>query len=391
MASLKIRIMGGISIYKDNERLDDKLSLKGMSILALLMMSEKKRINKRRLSTLLWPDSDDEASKYNLRYNLWNIKKLIPKSSSGDLIMADKNDIFINPDYQYFSDIETIKGYCSEEDDTLERLEYLKSLFKGDVLEGVLFKGAPEIMDLILMERMQCQNLQTRILEQLYKRYDEIEDHTSCIYTLFELQLIDPFNEKTACLIMQHMKKQGQYAKAVSFYKDFSSNLRRDLNVSPCEALTSFYEELTEKAKHPESERCGHKQQSRAVVLDTFCLEGIDYFWMSECINQIFAHIGEKLDEISDQILAHLAYISPGIHRYLENRGHMLKKSSDHVLRVQLLNAFYEFLRIAASYQSFTIKIADYRQIDNPSKSALTLVEKRPIDGLSFVKSVDIP
>ena len=386
MTSLRIRLMGGISIYMENQRLDLVLSHKAISIIALLLISDNKRMNKQRLATLLWPDSDDEASRYNLRYNLWNIKKLVPPKEEEDFICKDKNDVYINPDFKYYSDIGVIKEYNKDKQHSKEELETIKSLFKGDFLEGVIFKGSQEISDLTLMERMYCQNIHADVLQQLYQENKKNDDNASCIYNLFEMLLIDPFNEKTACNIMKHMKKQSQPGKAVAFYKDFSANLRRDLNVSPSPELRQFYEELTVTSASTDQKPV-EKDKNNPIVLNTFCMEEIDYFWMSECINQIFEVIeDEVIGEISDILLSHLLYITPGIHARFEDRVHVSDGMPKNILPIQLMNSFYEFIKIVCRFNILTIIVTDYNLLDVPSKSVLALIEKRPIQGLDVIK-----
>lgn len=387
-SSLNIRLLGNVSIYYRDERLDNKLSNKAMFIIILLLMSERNQMNKQRLTSLLWPDSDEEASKYNLRYNLWNLKKLIPAYKGTEtFILSDKSTIYINPNYEYFADINELKEFDCKNDFSLDELENLSNLLKGDFIEGVSLKGSPEVLDLILIERMSCQNKQNKIMNKLYKKYDEISDHNSCILTLHEMLIADPFNEEIASNIINHLSKQGQYAKAKIFYKDFVSNLRSDLNIAPSKELKSLIKNVTEsktiESVDPISKPV--KRQNREMVIDTFCISNIDYFWMSECINELFKSVDtETLEKINPSIFPYLMHVAPGISKYNLDMAYTVDSINDNILHIQVINALYELLEVIAGYYSLAIYIKDSDNIDQISQSFLSMLDNKPICNVSI-------
>ena len=81
---LTINMLGKGAILYKNECISEKLSSKLVALICLLVLNKNRNMSKEKIISLLWPDSDDEAAKSNLRFNLWTIKKTVPQSDGGE-------------------------------------------------------------------------------------------------------------------------------------------------------------------------------------------------------------------------------------------------------------------------------------------------------------------
>jgi len=64
---LKIKLLGKNKIEYFGENLEPKLGNKTMAIIYLLISNKGRYVSRDKLTFYLWPDSTEEAAKYNLR------------------------------------------------------------------------------------------------------------------------------------------------------------------------------------------------------------------------------------------------------------------------------------------------------------------------------------
>ena len=76
--TLKIELYGDMRIEFFGRDLIGVLSKKSVALIAYLMCAPSRQASKSTLKDLLWIDAGEKAA-YNLRFNLWSIKKNIPE------------------------------------------------------------------------------------------------------------------------------------------------------------------------------------------------------------------------------------------------------------------------------------------------------------------------
>lgn len=74
---LELNFLGKVRIKLDDQDISSKVSSKSAALLAVLLLQKHKKIDRDKLAGYLWPESAEDAAKYNLRYNLWQLKKLL--------------------------------------------------------------------------------------------------------------------------------------------------------------------------------------------------------------------------------------------------------------------------------------------------------------------------
>ncbi|MFA7661530.1 MAG: hypothetical protein WCX59_01815 [Anaerovoracaceae bacterium] len=79
---LSINMLGEVNITYKGEKIVDSLSNKTVAMICLLVLNRDKNVSKEKIASYFWPDSNEEAARYNVRYNLWTIGKLIPKDAA---------------------------------------------------------------------------------------------------------------------------------------------------------------------------------------------------------------------------------------------------------------------------------------------------------------------
>lgn len=74
--NLKIKLFGNVTLTLNGTDITAKLSSKSIAIICILMLQKDMRISRQELINYLWPNSSEDAAKYNLRYNMWQQKRL---------------------------------------------------------------------------------------------------------------------------------------------------------------------------------------------------------------------------------------------------------------------------------------------------------------------------
>lgn len=138
---LKLKFLGELKIECDGKDLTGAVSSKAMALLAILTVQKGRQMTRRELINYLWPDSEPAAARYNLRYNLWQIKKLAaPDKDGNSFLIITKEQCRINDKFEAESDIARILSADINQCDGLSQLESVYSLFTGDFLKTAIFR-----------------------------------------------------------------------------------------------------------------------------------------------------------------------------------------------------------------------------------------------------------
>ncbi len=97
--TLRIDLYGDVRIIFNDEDITQKFSKKSIGLIAYLLCTPSQQASKNTLKDLLWIDAGEKAA-YNLRFNLWNIKKNIPEVGGENFIITSGNLCRINLPYK---------------------------------------------------------------------------------------------------------------------------------------------------------------------------------------------------------------------------------------------------------------------------------------------------
>lgn len=376
MAYLEILTLGGVSITLAREEIHNTLAGKSVALITLLLTGEKLTVRKSRLMSLLWENSDEEACRNNLRFNLWGLKKSIPADGAGqEFILSDRSTVSINPAFDFVADILELHRYQGETSLDIATLLKAKALFRGEYLEGFYLKDCADYAETILMERIACQNLQIELLERVYQHYHAQKDAPRATEALNECLAIDPYNEHYALLMLKSLLEQGKNTQAVSFYKSFTDNLRRHLNIASPKELSALFNTLR---PGPEEKPASTAQNSTAVLtVETFYLSGADWFWLGDALAQLAKACPLDQLPLSDAHKAGLALMYPAI-------GAAPVVLPDGLLAARLVSAFYALLG-ALPCEGVSLRVAAGKAPDPGLTALAELLARRPLSGVDLV------
>ncbi|HPO04826.1 MAG TPA: BTAD domain-containing putative transcriptional regulator [Bacillota bacterium] len=384
---LSINMLGQVNISRNGVSITDKLSTKLMALVCLLVLNADREMNRERISAYLWPDSDEEAARYNLRYNLWMVKKLIPADANGqNFIITTKESCRINKNYLFQCDKMRIDSFDPQGKRPVEELIQLKELFKGDFLEGFYLKNCGEFNEMILFERVVCQTKQIEIMKKLIDLYEELNRWEEELQVLHEMMAIEPYNENFAYRILNICKNTGNRAAAINYYKKFEGKLRRELNISPNNDLKLLYRTLTEEHCETIDEyACRNKAEKRKLTIETHCMKGVDFFWAADAVRALLSKADKKyLLELDSNYILDLCYIQNELLLFYEKTVAKEHREIGTVPPVRIVNAFLKFLSHASAVYQIQINIVDFCDMDPISIEILNHVETG--DNIEIIK-----
>lgn len=379
---LTINMLGKVNITFNGVSIDDKLSQKLVALICLLVLNMDRDMSKEKIASYLWPDSKDDAAKYNLRYNLWMIKKLIPQDENGqNLIISGKNYCRINKDYNFYCDKIKLDQFKVEKQSSVDELIKLKELFKGDFLEGLYLKNCNEFNEMILFERVVCQNKQVEILKKLVDLYDEKERYEDELQILNEIMMIEPYNEIFACRIMDIYMKLGKRGDAINYYKNFEINLRKNLNISPDIEMKAFYQNIMNSP----STRYKPPTRRKKIEIVSHCIENVDYFWVAEVTSGILNNADKNyILELDKKYIFDLGFVQNELLIDYEKFSSEKAEYTTMVPSVRIINAFYKFLSHVSVAYDINIRIINYEDMDTISRNILNHLDKLNLKNINI-------
>lgn len=388
---LKIKLLGKAKIEYEGQDITEKFGLKTLALLSLLLM-EKKPVSREKLIVYLWPDSSEEAGKYNLRFNLWIIKSVIENDAQGNAFLCfERGFCGINPKYDLECDILNIKDESAYEKLSIERLEKLVSEFSGDFMEGFYFKNCNEYNEIILMERNIFENIRIKLFLALTERYGQAKRYDDSMKILSELAKVQPYDEEIALMIMDMYELQNKPSAAILFYNEFKNRIITCLGVEPAEELKAKYEYLKSGDRGEKyREAVGFrdvgggetKKEPGCVDISTFCIRGIKYFWIGSFVNEIMKlDLSEALKELD---LRDIAEISSDVAaQYAKGQDSFERKQpyNTEIFDVRLANAFIRLVRKLAEHYKLSVYVKKREAMDEFSEGIYEyIVEEKLIE-----------
>src|SRR5665648_800862 len=339
---LTINMLGKVDINYEGTSIADKTSSKLVALICLLVLNKSRDMSKEKIIAYLWPDSNEEAAKSNLRFNLWTIKKIIPRDAKGEeFINVGKDYCRINQKYKFYCDKIELDKYKAYGEEDIEKLVKLKSFFKGDFLEGLYLRNCNEFNELILFERVACQNRQVEILKKLVTLYEGQEKYVEGLQILNEIDIIEPYNENFAFQTITLYGKLGNRAGAKNYYKKFE--------------------------------------------IESRCINNVEYFWVADVINKIMERGDKKyLLEVDKCFISDLGFIQSDLLLEYEKYHSPIQNRTVAVPPVRIINAFIKFLLHATDIYDINIKVVNKENMDVMSQNILNHIETLNNEGIFF-------
>lgn len=373
---VEIKYLGITKIILNGKDITSKFGGKTLALLGLLLINNTGYISKEKLISYLWPESTEDAGKYNLRYNLWLIRKFLPRDNKkNEIINTIPNGYEINQQYEFDCDVVNILKHSDYKIHSTAYLETLAALFKGEFMEGFFFKNCEEYNEFIITSRRRLEDRKTSLYLELFKRYKDSKAFERCKLLLDELSQSEPFDEKIAWEYLDIYSALGQKSAALLYYSEFRNKLAVNLGISPSNELIEKQKEIkgmeTEKpplnTKHPGKQR---------YSIEINSCPNIKYFGLSIIIEKLVDNFEVDLRKylIEDDIQA-LCFIIPSS---VKNYNCYIANNADWsmIQDIRLARAFYTLIK-KVSEQNGYLAVSTYGEnvMDDFSKDLLIYID----------------
>ncbi len=381
---LIIGFLGKVKISYNEKNVEEKLGSKAIALICLLALNRKRYVSREKLEGYLWPDSDTEAARYNLRYNLWLIKKNVGKDENDrEFLYVDNECCAINSDYQCECDILDIMDFETSPEDTIQRVMDLKLLFRGDLLEGYYFKNCDEFNDLIIFERMKFDQHKIRILKRLVELYEGEDKHEDCLLVIDEILEMEPFDEDMVLKVLNTYVELEKPVAAVAYYNDFNDILANGLGVFPSEKLRNKYMEI--KSSLENHKYTGSKESK--LSLTSYCIKNVEFFWISDVVGKIVKNTDLNcIEQLNENEIYALGRIQGDILNRLNKQKSVEDPYKQDVMDVGIINAFIKLINCIGDKCSLTITILNSDHMDDTSAGVVEYLKSTKIKGLELIE-----
>lgn len=396
---LNLYFMGKSRIEYNGKRLEDQLGTKAIALICILVLNKRRYMSREKIEGYLWPDSDTQAARYNLRYNLWLIKKNIgPDKKANLFVHVDNECCCINTDYEFKCDIIDIMKFKPSEEDSIISILKLKQLFQGDLLGGCYFKNCDELNDLIIFERMKFEQHKVRILKRLVELYEIQMNYDDCLQAINEILEIEPYDEEMALKALNIYVKYEKPVAAITYYNNFSEVLSNSLGVFPSSKLRNKYQEIRStlsgaygnsdmEEDEITSSRAYSKKNNNDLRIVSDCIKDIEYFWIADVVGKIINAIdSDCINQLDEKELLDLGYIQNDILRYCDEKDNLAQEYEREVISVNIINAFIKLLKCTCENYRLKIIILNSSSMDDISINVLNYLGRSNIEGLTFIE-----
>jgi len=363
---LKLKLLGNVQIFFNDTNITSLLSGKSLALLSYLSFYRETKHKRNKIVDFLWGNSQDSSAKYNLRYNLWSINKIIKDQSLEKLIDSVGKELYINPKIDIELDTDNLlkieKKLNSDEykiEDIISEKEKYRELF----LEGVYIKECFEFNDWVYNKREEFQKIYTTMIKILLEHYQLNDMYNDSIKILKELINLNPYNEENYIQIIKGYLALNNKKNALMYYNKCINIFREELNISPTEFLLEW-EEIIKESSVPKNIKT-HKiniflrEEERENILTVECFPSrLEYSLLYELSVVLIKNI-----EIKDMnILQDISHINPEV----EFNGNSYYPDIE-TYKIRLFNSFIKLLNIFSERNELLLIIKNFHFIDKIS------------------------
>ena len=235
MAEISILLFGRISVLVDGK--EWIWERRKTQALIVYLATSLQSYSRDTLATLLWPESDTNRARANLRRVLANINK----SPLGAYLIVDRQNLQFRRDEYLFIDVLHFEKLASNKDD-LESLNEAANLYIGPFLTGFSLKDSILFDDWQAEKTQYYEQIALSVLEQLARIYIDRQNFELAQNRLQQLRILNAYHEGAVKVLLEVYQHLGLRHAAVTLFEGYSKVLAEDLELSPSEELLEVYE-----------------------------------------------------------------------------------------------------------------------------------------------------
>ena len=226
---------------------------KSLALLVYLRLAERD-FSRESLSTLFWPEYDQQHALANLRRALSSLNK----SLRGELLAADREKIGLRDGQRVWLDVDEFRRQvavskshahrdgqaCAE---CLRSLEGAVELYRGDFLEGFNLGGSAEFDEWQLIQGEGLRQEYGKALQRVAEGYAAQSAWEKAISYARRWVAIDRLNEPAQRLLMFLYGQADQRSAGLRQYDELARLLQDELGEKPDAETVALYHKMREE------------------------------------------------------------------------------------------------------------------------------------------------
>lgn len=220
---LTLSLLGPLEVALDDIPVTELASAKAQALLCYLAMNGRAH-SRQALAGLLWGDSPEADARRNLRGVLMKLRDLFDP-----YLLINFQTVAFNRQSAYRLDVEQFWAGLQTRD--LAALRHCAALYRGDFLEELFVRQAPEFETWQQQQRAQLHQQAVAIFTLLANRLREQGEWEEGLAVARRLVALDSTRELSQQLLMRLLAQSGQRAAALAQFEQYRAELRAELEV----------------------------------------------------------------------------------------------------------------------------------------------------------------
>ena len=239
MADLKLTLLGGFEARTASGDVVELPGQKDRALLAYLAIAPGEPHSRGRVAGLLWSERGDQQARDSLKQSLLRLRRSLG-AGDGGVLRADRRSVALDRN-GIDVDVRTFERLVR--DDTIDALAQAASVYRGDLLEGIVVHD-PAFEDWLLIERQRLRQVFERALASLMSQALAASEREHAAEAARRLLRSDPLSEAAYRTLMQVHADEGQTAQALKLYDGLWDRLHRELGVRPEPATVALHDQI---------------------------------------------------------------------------------------------------------------------------------------------------
>jgi DNA-binding SARP family transcriptional activator/tetratricopeptide (TPR) repeat protein len=228
---IEVSLLGPPRVERDGVRLTFE-TRKALAVLALLATSDRSR-TRDALADMLWPDNDADHARAALRRTLSDLRGVIGE----ELLESTRDHIRLVRGPGLTVDVHRFRELCRD-----GRADRAVELFRGDLLEGLTVRHAPDFEDWVQIEAAGLRRELTTALAKVTRDREEAGELDAALDTARRWVATDPLHEPAHGALIRLYAATGDRAAALGQYRECVRTLSQELGVPPLSETKALYE-----------------------------------------------------------------------------------------------------------------------------------------------------
>lgn len=229
---IRLRFLGPVEAESGGQPLPFR-SNKALGLLAYLIV-QAQPVTRLTLIDIFWPDKLEREGRNNLSWALSHIQKALP-----GCLLADRQTVAFTLPEQCWIDLHELQR--REQEGTLEALNELTLLYRGDFLSGLELSDCPGFELWVLSEREVWRQRVSAALERLVGHHIQRQAYEAALVATRRWLMLDDWEEKAQRQLMWLLAISGRRTEALAQYDRLKLDLKENLGIIPSAETEAMY------------------------------------------------------------------------------------------------------------------------------------------------------